>query len=135
MVTPLPMPSPKRILVSRGEFVDALAALQRGSVIVVLDDAWDACVLDGVRLRWSFPPCSPTAWSPSSTTPPVSPIFAITASLPQVAGLPTTRWRPGVRNLCSNAWRSVCWGKSRPVRTASVMPAHRVGIGARCLID
>ena len=56
MATPLPMPSAKRILVSRGEFVDALAALQRGSVIVVLDDAWDACVLDGVRLRWSFPP-------------------------------------------------------------------------------
>ncbi len=47
---------PKPILVSRGEFIDALAALQRGSVIVVLDDAWDACVLDGVRLRWSFPP-------------------------------------------------------------------------------
>ncbi len=56
MATPLPMPKPKRILVSRGEFVDALAALQRGSVIVVLDDAWDACVLDGVHLRWSFPP-------------------------------------------------------------------------------
>jgi hypothetical protein len=50
------MVTPKPILVSRGEFVDALAALQRGSVIVVLDEAWDACVLDGVRLRWSFRP-------------------------------------------------------------------------------
>ena len=50
------MARPKPILVNRGEFVDALASLQRGNVIVVLDDAWDACVLDGVRLRWSFAP-------------------------------------------------------------------------------
>ncbi|MFM2068279.1 MAG: hypothetical protein RLZZ584_3188 [Pseudomonadota bacterium] len=50
------MVKPKPTLVSRGEFIDAHAALQRGGVIVVLDDAWDACVLDGVRLRWSFPP-------------------------------------------------------------------------------
>jgi hypothetical protein len=56
MAASMPQPKPKPILVSRGEFVDALAALQRGSVIVVLDETWDACVLDGVRLRWSFPP-------------------------------------------------------------------------------
>jgi hypothetical protein len=37
----------------RGEFVDALAALRHGGIIVRLDD--DACLLDGVRLMWSFP--------------------------------------------------------------------------------
>ncbi len=46
---------PKPILTSRGEFIDALAALSRGNVIVRLDDGSDACVLDGVRLMWSFP--------------------------------------------------------------------------------
>ncbi len=45
----------KPILTSRGEFIDALAALSRGNVIVRLDDGSDACVLDGVRLMWSFP--------------------------------------------------------------------------------
>ena len=42
----------KRAITHRGEFVDALAALRRGGVIVRLDD--DACLLDGVRLMWSF---------------------------------------------------------------------------------
>lgn len=47
---------PMTNLVNRGEFIDALAALCRGNVIVVLDDGSDACVLDGVRLMWSLPP-------------------------------------------------------------------------------
>jgi hypothetical protein len=46
---------PTTILMSRGEFIDALAALSRGNVIALLDDSSDACVLDGVRLMWSFP--------------------------------------------------------------------------------
>ena len=45
----------KPILTNRGEFIDALAALSRGNVIVRLDDGSDAFVLDGVRLMWSFP--------------------------------------------------------------------------------
>jgi hypothetical protein len=43
------------ILTSRGEFVDALAALRRGNVIVLLSPDSDTYVLDGVRLLWSFP--------------------------------------------------------------------------------
>jgi len=42
-------------ITNRGEFIDALAALSRGSVIVLLGDGSDACLLDGVRLMWSFP--------------------------------------------------------------------------------
>lgn len=41
-------------LMNRGEFIDALAALRRGSVIVVLDQEARSCVLDGARLLWSF---------------------------------------------------------------------------------
>jgi hypothetical protein len=43
----------KRAITSRGEFIDALAALRRGGIIVRLDDD-DAVLLDGVRLMWSF---------------------------------------------------------------------------------
>jgi hypothetical protein len=43
-------------LVHRGEFVDALAALRRGQVIVVLTAEEGLCLLDGVPLRWSFAP-------------------------------------------------------------------------------
>ena len=43
------------IITSRGEFIDALAALRRGNVIVLLDDGSSTCVLDGARLMWSFP--------------------------------------------------------------------------------
>lgn len=43
------------IILSRGEFIDALAALCRGNVIVLLNDGSDACMLDGARLLWSFP--------------------------------------------------------------------------------
>lgn len=43
------------ILTSRGEFIDALAALRRGHVIVSLDAGVHTCVLDGARLMWSLP--------------------------------------------------------------------------------
>lgn len=46
---------PTSILTNRGEFIDALASLCRGNVIVLLNDGSDTCVLDGVRLMWSFP--------------------------------------------------------------------------------
>ena len=43
------------VITSRGEFVDALAALRRGGILVRLADGSDECLLDGVRLMWSFP--------------------------------------------------------------------------------
>jgi len=43
------------VITSRGEFIDALAALRRGGVLVRLDDGSDESLLDGVRLMWSFP--------------------------------------------------------------------------------
>jgi len=45
---------PTSILTSRGEFIDALAALRRGNFIVRLAPDADTCILDGVRLLWSF---------------------------------------------------------------------------------
>jgi len=41
-------------LIHCGEFVDALAALRRGHVIVALDRDARTCVLDGSGLHWSF---------------------------------------------------------------------------------
>ena len=51
----LSLSTPTFIIPRRGEFVDALAALCRGNGIVCLDEHGGACVLDGVRLLWSFP--------------------------------------------------------------------------------
>ena len=41
-------------LINLGEFIDALAVLRRGKVLVVMDtEAW-VCMLDGSPLLWSF---------------------------------------------------------------------------------
>lgn len=45
---------PTSILTSRSEFIDALAALRRGNVIVRPAADSDIYVLDGVRVLWSF---------------------------------------------------------------------------------
>lgn len=41
-------------LLNLGEFIDALAALRRGRVVVVMDAEARVCVLDGSSLLWSF---------------------------------------------------------------------------------
>jgi hypothetical protein len=41
-------------LLNLGEFIDALAALRRGRVVVVMDAEARLCVLDGSPLLWSF---------------------------------------------------------------------------------
>ena len=41
-------------LLNLGEFIDALAALRRGRVVVVMDAEARVCVLDGPPLLWSF---------------------------------------------------------------------------------
>jgi hypothetical protein len=41
-------------LLNLGEFIDALAALRRGRVVVVMDAEARVCVLDGSPLLWSF---------------------------------------------------------------------------------
>jgi hypothetical protein len=49
--------SPTRsIILNLSEFVDALAALRRGRVIVVMDAETRNCVLDGARLMSAFGP-------------------------------------------------------------------------------
>lgn len=47
-------PTPISRIVNLSEFIDALAALRRGRVIVVMDAETQACVLDGSWLMWSF---------------------------------------------------------------------------------
>ncbi|MEX8494688.1 hypothetical protein [Sphaerotilus sp.] len=44
------------IILNLGEFIDALAALRRGRVIVVMDAETRDCVLDGARLMSAFRP-------------------------------------------------------------------------------
>jgi hypothetical protein len=41
-------------VVHLGEFVDTLATLRRGHVIVVMDPDKHTCILDGMGLQWSF---------------------------------------------------------------------------------
>lgn len=51
----LPHPrTPSPAVVHLGEFVDTLAALRRGHVIVVMDADKRTCILDGMGLQWSF---------------------------------------------------------------------------------
>lgn len=47
------MPAP--IIPHRGEFVDALAALRKGHVLVHVSDAAGGCVLDGSPVYHSYP--------------------------------------------------------------------------------
>jgi hypothetical protein len=44
------------VIPDRGEFVDALAALDRGHVLVRLSDQHDGCWLAGSPVFWSFEP-------------------------------------------------------------------------------
>ena len=53
MHTPSPAPS---IILNLSEFIDALAALRRGRVIVVMDTETRSCMLDGARLMSAFRP-------------------------------------------------------------------------------
>lgn len=53
MHTPSPAPS---IILNLSEFIDALAALRRGNVIVVMDAETRSCMLDGARLMSAFRP-------------------------------------------------------------------------------
>lgn len=55
MRTPSPAPAPS-IILNLSEFIDALAALRRGRVIVVMDAETRNCVLDGARLMSTFHP-------------------------------------------------------------------------------
>jgi hypothetical protein len=48
-------PVPSRIL-DLSEFIDALVALRRGAVIVMVDPETRSCVLDGARLMSAFRP-------------------------------------------------------------------------------
>jgi len=44
------------VIPDRGEFVNVLAALQRGHVLVRLNDQHDGCWLAGRNVFWSFEP-------------------------------------------------------------------------------
>lgn len=46
----------RSIILNLSEFIDALAALSRGRVIVVMDAETRTCVLDGARLMSTFRP-------------------------------------------------------------------------------
>lgn len=48
--------APASIILNLSEFIDALAALSRGRVIVVMDAETRNCVLDGARLMSAFRP-------------------------------------------------------------------------------
>ena len=48
--------TPASIILNLSEFIDALAALRRGRVIVVMDAETRNCVLDGARLMNAFRP-------------------------------------------------------------------------------
>ncbi|MFM2342598.1 MAG: hypothetical protein RLZZ592_2251 [Pseudomonadota bacterium] len=49
-----PTPSSPTAVVHLGEFIDTLALLRGGHIIVVMDPDKRTCVLDGMGLQWSF---------------------------------------------------------------------------------
>ena len=50
----VPLPPTSRAVVHLGEFIDTLALLRGGHIIVVMDPDKRTCVLDGMGLQWSF---------------------------------------------------------------------------------
>lgn len=49
---------PNPVIPDRGEFIDVLAAMHRGHVLVRLSDQHDGCWLAGRNVFWSFAPLS-----------------------------------------------------------------------------